>query len=104
MKYLKFILTVIAFCLLTITANILGFLPAVQAKSYSNHFVNLPLNPDGSLNVRLVKNETLDVNINQINGKELESRTLDVNIDQIGANPIIHQTLDVNVANISDLK
>lgn len=81
MKYLNFILGVIAFCLLIITSNILGLIP--KATSAPSHFVNVPINSDGSINVRFVKGETMDVNIDEIGGLGQSGKTLDVNLDEI---------------------
>ncbi|MEO8712612.1 MAG: hypothetical protein ABI405_10840 [Parafilimonas sp.] len=83
MKYLKFILTIIAFCLLAITFNLLGFIPSASANSNSTHFTTVPVNADGSLNVKFVKGETLDVNIDEVGGRSQTSGTLDVNLDEV---------------------
>lgn len=62
-KYLNMLLTVIAFCLCVITMSLLGFIPAANAKGNNQHFANVPVNPDGTITVKLAKSETMDVNI-----------------------------------------
>lgn len=83
MKYLNFVLTLIAFCLLVITFNILGLIPSAHANSAPAHFATVPINSDGSLNVKFVKGETLDVNIDEIGGHSQFSKTLDINLDEV---------------------
>lgn len=112
-RYTKFILTIIAFCLVVLTLNNVDIFP----KAYANDVVNyggnyglVPMNEDGSINVRLqgideaideldvniVGIETydeLEVDIVEINtSDELKvelteistSDELDVNIDEVG--------------------
>ncbi|NII29348.1 hypothetical protein HB364_29985 [Pseudoflavitalea sp. X16] len=71
MKYLNAVLTVIAVCLVLITCAVTGIIPAAHAKETNQRFVSVPVNPDGSLNVKLVKGQTIDVNIDEINGSSL---------------------------------
>ena len=64
-KYLNAVLTVIAFCLVVITLAITGVIQTVKAepKSNSGNFTQIPINPDGSINVTLKTKDVLDVNI-----------------------------------------
>lgn len=70
-KYLNAVLTVIAFCLVLLTCAMLGIIPKVNAGTppmiQEKKFVSVPLNPDGSLNVKLI-NDVLDVNIDKVGG------------------------------------
>ncbi len=62
-RYTKVILTIIAIAL---TANLVkSFIPQANAATTNNRFATVPLNPDGSLNVKLVKG-TIDVNIESV--------------------------------------
>ena len=112
-RYTKFILTVIAFCLVVLTLDNVDIFP----KAYANDVVNyggnyglVPMNEDGSINVKLISlDEALDemdvnivgidtydeleVDIVEINtSDELKvdlveintSDELDVNIDEVG--------------------
>lgn len=72
MKYLHFILSVIAFCLLIITFNILGFIPSAQANTISQHFATVPVNSDGFINVKFEKDQVLDVNIVKVAGHDAD--------------------------------
>ncbi|MBS1745623.1 MAG: hypothetical protein JST21_05595 [Bacteroidetes bacterium] len=83
MKYLNFVLTLIAGCLLIITFNLLGFIPAAHANTTAPHFATIPVNPDGSINVKFIKGETVDVNIDAVGGYSQNQKTLDINVEEI---------------------
>lgn len=68
MKYLHAVLTVIAVCLVVITFAVTGVLPAANAREANPRFISVPVNADGSINVKFVKGQTMDVNIEKING------------------------------------
>lgn len=68
-KYLNAILTIIAACLLTITAAITGLIPSANAKPIEKgKYTQVPLNEDGSINVKILPSSTLDVNIESCDG------------------------------------
>jgi hypothetical protein len=91
MKYLNAVLTVIAVCLVLITFAVTGVLPVANARESNPRFISVPVNADGSINVKLVKGQTMDVNIEEINGSSVwgsslpitSSSGLDVNIKEI---------------------
>jgi hypothetical protein len=91
MKYLHAVLTVIAVCLVLITFAVTGVIPMAHARESNPRFISVPVNADGSINVRLVKGQTMDVNIEEINGSSVwgsslpitSSSGLDVNIKEI---------------------
>jgi hypothetical protein len=91
MKYLHAVLTVIAVCLVLITFAVTGVLPVANAHESNPRFISVPVNADGSINVKLVKGQPLDVNIDEINGSSIwgsslpitSSSALDVNIKEI---------------------
>jgi hypothetical protein len=98
MKYLHAVLTVIAVCLILITFAVTGVIPAATARESGPRSISVPVNADGSINVRFVKGQTMDVNIEEINGSSVwgssipitgsNSMGLDVNIKGIsGSNP-----------------
>ena len=78
MKYLHAVLTVIAVCLVLITLAVTGVIPAANAREASPRFVSVPLNSDGSINVRIVKGQTMDVNIEEVNGSSIWGSSLPV--------------------------
>ncbi|MCS3801598.1 hypothetical protein [Niastella sp. OAS944] len=92
MKYLHAVLTVIAVCLVLITLAVTGVLPAAHARESNPRFVSVPVNADGSINVKIVKAQTMDVNIKEVNGSNVwgsalpitSSSPLDVNVKYIG--------------------
>lgn len=68
-KYLNAVLSVIAVCLVVITMSITGLISKANAGNLpSKQSVLVPLNPDGSINVKLVNAETLNVNIDEVGG------------------------------------
>lgn len=83
MKYLNTVLTVIAACLVLITFAVTGLIPTANAKETNPSRVSVPVNPDGSINVKFVKGDVMDVNIDEVGGTSQSGRTLDVNIDDI---------------------
>ncbi|MDP3667669.1 MAG: hypothetical protein Q8R50_13390 [Sediminibacterium sp.] len=83
MKYLNAALTVIAVCLVLITFAVTGIIPAANAKNTNPHYVSVPVNPDGSINVKFVKGDVMDVNIDEVGGTSQSGSTLDVNIEDI---------------------
>lgn len=84
--YIKGALTVIAACLVLLTANNLGLIPTAKADSAlqtmpstNEGYALVPINEDGSINVRVQSIndlETIDVNIDDIS----TSDKLNVNI------------------------
>jgi hypothetical protein len=91
MKYLHAVLTVIAVCLVLITFAITGVLPVAKANESNPRVISVPVNADGSINVRFVKGQTMDVNVEEINGSSVwgsslpitSSPALDVNVKEI---------------------
>jgi hypothetical protein len=96
MKYLHAVLTVIAVCLVLITFAVTGVLPSAVARESNPRFISVPVNEDGSINVRFVKGQTMDVNIEKINGSGVwgsslpitSSSELDVNIKHISGSSV----------------
>ena len=96
--YTKAVLTIIALCLSVIVIKDLEIIPKAHAAdnaitSVPINYAAIPINEDGSINVRFANTETLDVNIREIDTyDELRvdlrnintSDELDVNLDEIG--------------------
>jgi hypothetical protein len=87
---------VIAVCLVLITFAVTGILPSALARESNPRFISVPVNADGSINVRFVKGQTMDVNIEEINGSSVwgssipitSSSDLDVNIKHISGSSV----------------
>lgn len=62
-KYLNGILTVIAFCLVLISMSLIGVIPQAKANDGNGRYVTVPVNSDGSINVKLNAQSPMDVNI-----------------------------------------
>lgn len=72
MKYLNGVLTIIASCLVLITLAITGLIPSANAKDIKPATITMPINADGSINVRLTNLNTIDVNIEEVDGHSLD--------------------------------
>ena len=79
--YTKVILTVIAFCLLILVVDQLNLIPRAYANNPSSGYAMVPLNEDGSINVRIQPGSSnIDVNIKEIDTHD----RLDVNLEEVG--------------------
>ena len=73
LKYLNAVLTVIAACLVLITLAVTGLVPGAKAGNTPQKTMVLPVNPDGSINVKLLQSEPVDININQVGGYNISN-------------------------------
>lgn len=69
--YTKFVLTIIAICLTIIVIKDVEFIPKLHAepqpvKALNGNYGLVPINADGSINVKLVNEEVIDVQIRGI--------------------------------------
>lgn len=84
--YTKFILTVIAICLVVIIAKDVTLVPKAHATNdvttipANPNYGLIPINPDGTVTVKLAPSDVMDVNIKQITTHD----ELDINIDEVG--------------------
>lgn len=92
-KFTKVVLTVIAVNLTLLTVKNLNIIPSVYANELTSKVETpntkyglVPLNEDGSINVKLSSNNEINVKIVGINTYD----KLDVNIDEIGGGYISH--------------
>jgi hypothetical protein len=105
MKYLNTVLTVIAVCLVLITFAVTGILPSAKAGETGPRFVSVPVNPDGSVTVKFLQGQTIDVNIDEINGSSVSgsklpiatSSAIDVNIEEIDGRSVTFSSLPVKL-------
>lgn len=85
-NYTKFILTVIAVCLVVIVAKDVSLVTDAHAGNEvtqlppNPNYGLIPINADGTVTVKLSPNDVMDVNIKGISTRD----ELDVNIDEIG--------------------
>lgn len=105
MKYLNGVLTVIAVCLVLITFAVTGLIQSASAKQPNSRFVSVPVNPDGSVTVRLAKGETMDVNVVEVNGSSISGSdipvtaksAMDVNIEEVHGHSVNFTPLPVSI-------
>ena len=94
-NYTKGILTLIALCLFLLTMQQFNLFPKAYADGAKNQILLpnanyglVPLNEDGSINVRLIANDELDVNIVGVDTyDELEVKLMSINTsDELDVN------------------
>ncbi|NMM49244.1 hypothetical protein [Marinigracilibium pacificum] len=66
-KYTKILLTVIAINLTLISLKDISFFNKAYADEDNNRYMNIPINENGTIDVRIVDSEELDVSITDIN-------------------------------------
>ncbi|MBQ4818496.1 hypothetical protein [Aquimarina sp. MMG016] len=93
--YTKTVLTIIAICLTIIAIKDLEIIPRAYANEINNpnSYKLVPVNEDGSITVKLINSDEIDVNIKNIETYDklkvdintISTRDeLDINIDEIG--------------------
>ncbi len=93
-RYTKFIFTIIAICLAIIVIRDIEIIPKAHANNIPTYnYGAIPINPDGSITVRLSNTNEIDVNIKSIDTYDklkvdlnsISTRDeLDINIDEVG--------------------
>ena len=95
-RYVKTMLTVIAICLVILVLNKVEIFPEAKASTPNldnQNYALVPLNQDGSINVRLISSEEImEVNIHEVGGNlvrkaipiEPDANVMDVNITEVG--------------------
>lgn len=97
--YTKSVLTVIAIALIALVFQNTTVIPDAKAdKTDFNKFATIPINPDGSINVKLIADQ-MDVNIKSIGGSSV-SGSLPMNLKEIGGSSF-YGTIPVNVKEVS---
>lgn len=95
--YTKSILTIIAISLSIIALRNLSFESANAGTSSPVKFASVPVNADGSINVKVMSD--MDVNIRSIGGSSV-SGALPINLKEIGGSSF-YGSLPVNIKDIS---
>ncbi len=95
-SYTKFILSIIAICLIIIVIRDMDIIPKAYANNTTeSNYGILPINNDGSITVRLSNTDEIDVNITNIDTYDKlkvdlsdisTDEELNINIDEIGGN------------------
>ncbi|MFY9309573.1 MAG: hypothetical protein WAQ28_11050 [Bacteroidia bacterium] len=96
--YTKSVLTVIAAALLILVFQNVTLVHEAKAdKPDFNKFASIPINKDGSINVKLI--EQMDVNLKSVGGSSVYGE-LPVNLKEIGGTSI-YSTIPVNIKELS---
>lgn len=92
--YTKTVLTVIAIALIALVFKNGSIINEAKAdKTNFNRFATVPLNEDGSINVKLMSD--MDVNIRSIGGNSV-SGTIPINLKEVGGSSF-YGTLPINL-------
>jgi len=79
--FTKIILSIIAFCLVVLVIQNASFIPEAQANTnLPNGYGLVPINEDGSINVRFTEQNRIDVNVHSIGGNFIYGSTLSVKL------------------------
>ena len=85
--YTNTVLTVIAVALSVIAIEQSGFISSAQAgKSNINSFTQVPVNPDGTISVKVAND--MDVNIAKVGGSSVYGGSMPINIKEISGSSI----------------
>ncbi|MFL5763976.1 MAG: hypothetical protein ACJ77K_08555 [Bacteroidia bacterium] len=95
--YTKCILTVIATALIALFFKKETVVSTAAAATNFNKFASVPVNQDGSINVRLVSD--MDVNIRSVGGSSV-SGSIPINLKEIGGSSF-YGALPVNLKEVS---
>lgn len=97
--YTKSVLTVIAAALLVLVFQNLTLVHEAKAERPDfNKFANIPINGDGSINVKLISDQ-MDVNIKSVGGSSVYGQ-LPVNLKEIGGSSF-SGSIPVNIKELS---
>jgi hypothetical protein len=97
--YTKSILTVIAIALVALVFKNTTVVNSAQAeKTNFNKYASIPINEDGSINVRMAAD--MDVNIRSIGGSSIYG-ALPVNIKELGGSSFYGNGLPVNLKEVN---
>ena len=83
--YTKTVLTVIAGALSIIAFQNIDFVPKANAAKSSAGFISVPVNDDGSINVKFT--ETMKVNVAEVGGSYIYG-ALPINLKELGGSSI----------------
>lgn len=96
--YTKSVLTLIAAALCTIAVQNMNLVPEAKAAAGGiNSFASVPVNPDGSINVRMV--DVMDVNLSRIGGSSVYG-AIPVNLKEM-AGSSFYGAMPVNIKEVS---
>ena len=96
--YTKTVLTVIAAALLVIAFQNVDIFPKANASKSTSAFVSIPVNPDGSINVKMMDN--MKVDISAVGGSSVYG-TIPINMKEISGSSISSYGLPVNIQSLN---
>lgn len=97
-SYTKVLLSLIAACLLVLTIKNIGLIPELHASAEApalagSRFLSVPVNDDGSINVRLSGSDVIKIDLSDIS----TSDKLNINVEEVGGSYIFGGALPVEM-------
>ena len=96
--YTKTILTLIAGALIVIAFQRTEIIPTANASKTTPGFLSVPVNPDGSINVKMIEN--MKVDIAAVGGSSIYG-ALPINMKELSGSSISSNGLPVNIQSVS---
>ncbi|TAL57423.1 MAG: hypothetical protein EPN85_14155 [Bacteroidetes bacterium] len=110
--YTKTVLSIIAGALTIIAFQSFDILPKANASKTNTGFISIPVNPDGSINVKMMDNMKVDIaaiggssiygalpmNLKEVSGSSISGYGLPVNIEAVNGSSI-YDALPVKMKN-----
>ena len=96
--YTKTILSIIAVALIVIAFQNVNLVSTANASKTNPAFVSIPVNPDGSINVKMIDN--MKVDIAAVGGSSIYG-SLPVNLKEFSGSSISSSGLPVNIQAVS---
>ena len=93
--FTKTVLSVIAAALIVIAFQNADFVQKANASKITPGFISVPVNPDGSINVKMIDN--MKVDIAAIGGSSIYNGTLPMNLKEMGGSSISSNGIPVNI-------
>ena len=93
--FTKTVLSIIAAALIVIAFQNADFIPKANASKTTPGFISVPVNPDGSINVKMIDN--MKVDIAAIGGSSIYNGTLPMNLKEMGGSSISSNGIPVNI-------
>ena len=96
--YTKIVLSIIAGALIVIAFQNVDFVSTANASKTNPAFVSIPVNPDGSINVKMLDN--MKVDIAAVGGSSIYG-ALPINMKELSGSSISSNGLPVNIQSVS---
>ena len=93
--FTKTVLSIIAVALTVIAFQNADFVQKANASKTTSGFISVPVNPDGSINIKMIDN--MKVDIAAIGGSSIYNGTLPINLKEVNGSSFSSNGLPVNI-------